>query len=53
MCYQEQKKIKRQALKELTAEQNLTEKKNVEIENAKIPERANKIYKETGRTFHH
>lgn len=41
----EQDKIKRQALKELTAELNPDGKKNIEIDNAQIVERANKIYK--------
>jgi len=41
----EQDKIKRQALKELTAELNPDGKKNIEIDNAQITERANKIYK--------
>lgn len=41
----EQDKIKRQALKELTAEQNPDGTKNIEIDNAQIVERANKIYK--------
>jgi hypothetical protein len=41
----EQDKIKRQALKELTAEQNPDGKKSIEIDNAQIVERANKIYK--------
>lgn len=42
----EQDKIKRQALKELTAEQNPDGKKSIKIDNAQILERANKIYKE-------
>jgi len=41
----EQDKLKRQALKELTAELNPDGKKNIEIDNAQIVERANKIYK--------
>lgn len=40
----EQDKIKRQALKELTAELNPDGGKNIEIDNAQILERANKIY---------
>ena len=41
----EQDKLKRNALKELTAEQNPDGSKNIEIDNAQILERANKNYK--------
>ena len=42
----EQDKLKRQALKELTAEQNPDGTKNITIDDAQITERANKIYTE-------
>ena len=40
----EQEKLKKQALKELTAELNPDGSKNITIDNAQITERANKIY---------
>ena len=41
----EQDKFKRQALRELTEEQNPDGKKNITIDNGQILERANKLYK--------
>jgi hypothetical protein len=46
----EQDKIKKEALKELTAELNPDGSKNIEITNEQITERANKLYKKQQET---